>query len=86
MPFRLPERGSTMIERFTKSASRNIFYGGSAFFLILFVGLTAHSHFYIRNTSTDAAGLTESVARAVFSFMPMLATCGCVYVQPGMNL
>ena len=48
-------KGSTMIERFTRSASRNIFYGGSAFFLILFVGLTAHSHFYIRNTSTDAA-------------------------------
>jgi nitric oxide reductase subunit C len=52
-----------MAERFTKSAARNIFYGGSAFFLIVFVGLTAHSHYYIRTTSTDQAGLTESVAR-----------------------
>jgi nitric oxide reductase subunit C len=52
-----------MAERFTKSAARNIFYGGSAFFLIIFVGLTAHSHLYIRNTSTDMQTLTESVAR-----------------------
>jgi nitric oxide reductase subunit C len=52
-----------MAERFTKSAARNIFYGGSAFFLIAFVGLTAHSHLYIRNTSTDMQTLTESVAR-----------------------
>jgi nitric oxide reductase subunit C len=52
-----------MSERFTKSAARNIFYGGSAFFFIAFVGLTAHSHYYIRNTSTDTPGLTESVAR-----------------------
>ncbi|MGA7449994.1 MAG: cytochrome c [Rhodoplanes sp.] len=52
-----------MSERFTKSAARNIFYGGSAFFLVAFVILTAHSHLYIRNTSTDKSGLTESVAR-----------------------
>jgi nitric oxide reductase subunit C len=52
-----------MSERFTRSAARNIFYGGSAFFLIAFVALTAHSHFYIRNTCTDVAGLTENVAR-----------------------
>ena len=52
-----------MAERFTKSAARNIFYGGSAFFLIAFVGLTAHSHLYIRNTSTDMQTLTESVAQ-----------------------
>jgi nitric oxide reductase subunit C len=52
-----------MIERFTRSAARNVFYGGSAFFLILFVALTAHSHFYMRTTSTDAATLTDGVAR-----------------------
>lgn len=52
-----------MTERFTKSAARNIFYGGSAFFLIAFVVLTAHSHLYIRDTSTDEKGLTDSVAR-----------------------
>ena len=52
-----------MSERFTKSAARNIFYGGSAFFLVVFIVLTAHSHLYIRNTSTDKPGLTDSVAR-----------------------
>jgi nitric oxide reductase subunit C len=52
-----------MSERFTRAAARNIFYGGSAFFFIAFVALTAHSHFYMRTTSTDAARLTESVAR-----------------------
>ena len=46
----------------TKSMARNIFYGGSLFFILIFVGLTAHSHFYIRNTSTDRATLTDSVA------------------------
>ena len=36
-----------MTERLTKSATRNIFYGGSAFFLVVFVALTVHSHFYM---------------------------------------
>lgn len=52
-----------MQETFTKSQARNIFYGGSLFFLVVFVALTIHSHIYIVNTSTDSAGLTESVAR-----------------------
>ncbi|MGE5547313.1 MAG: c-type cytochrome [Solirubrobacterales bacterium] len=52
-----------MPERFTKSATRNVFYGGSAFFFVTFVLLTAHSHYYMVTSSTDAAGLTESVAR-----------------------
>ena len=52
-----------MGEGFTKAQARNIFYGGSLFFLLVFVGLTAHSHLYIVNESTDSAGLTESVAR-----------------------
>lgn len=46
----------------TKSAARNIFYGGSLFFLLIFFGLTAHSHFYIVNVSTNKDTLTEAVA------------------------
>jgi nitric oxide reductase subunit C len=47
----------------TKSAARNIFYGGSLFFLVLFIGLTVNSHIYIKNTSTNATTLSESVVR-----------------------
>lgn len=47
--------------RLTKSAARNIFYGGSGFFLLLYIGLTAHSHYYIEQTST--APVSASVAR-----------------------
>jgi len=46
----------------TKSAARNIFYGGSVFFLLIFFGLTYHSHTYIVNTSTNAKTLTAAVA------------------------
>ena len=52
-----------MREVLTKNAARNIFYGGSLFFILIFVGLSAHSHWYIQNVSTDHAGLTESVAK-----------------------
>lgn len=45
----------------TKSMARNIFYGGSVFFILIFLGLSAHSHLYIVRTSTDAATLDESV-------------------------
>ena len=52
----------------TKSMARNIFYGGSLFFILIFVGLTAHSHYYITTTSTNTAtlkpGVTESQVRA----------------------
>lgn len=51
-----------MSEGLTKTQARNIFYGGSIFFLVVFVGLTAHSHFYALNTSTNHDQLTESVA------------------------
>ena len=47
--------------RLTKSAARNIFYGGSGFFLLLYIALTAHSHYYIEETSTTP--VSESVAR-----------------------
>lgn len=51
-----------MAERLTKSAARNVFYGGSLFFFAIFVGLTAHSYGYITSVSTDHKGITESVA------------------------
>lgn len=52
-----------MHERLTKAMARNVFYGGSVFFLVIFAILTAMSHSYIVNVGTDSAGLTESVAR-----------------------
>ncbi|MDP5219110.1 cytochrome c [Ruegeria sp. 2205SS24-7] len=51
-----------MREVMTKIMARNIFYGGSLFFILIFVGLTIHSHRYIVNTSTASEPLTESVA------------------------
>jgi nitric oxide reductase subunit C len=50
-----------MAEALTRSAARNIFYGGSLFFFIIFVGLTAHTHLHMLNHSTDAATLTDQV-------------------------
>ncbi|MFS8149548.1 c-type cytochrome [Vreelandella titanicae] len=50
-----------MADGLTKSAARNIFYGGSLFFFLLFAALTAHSHWYMVNVSTDSEGLTDSV-------------------------
>ncbi|NDR58143.1 c-type cytochrome [Aliiruegeria sabulilitoris] len=51
-----------MREVMTKSMARNIFYGGSLFFILIFLGLSVHSHRYIVNQSTDANTLNESVA------------------------
>ncbi len=51
-----------MSEVLTKARARNIFYGGSGFFVVVFLGLVAHSHAYIANTSTSALPLTEQVA------------------------
>jgi nitric oxide reductase subunit C len=50
-----------MREVMTKTMARNIFYGGSLFFILIFVGLSAHSHWYIRNVSTDESTLSASV-------------------------
>lgn len=50
-----------MREVMTKSMARNIFYGGSLFFILIFLGLSAHSYFYIVNQSTDANTLDDSV-------------------------
>ncbi len=50
-----------MAEALTRSAARNIFFGGSLFFFIVFVALTAHTHWYMLNVSTDSDALTEQV-------------------------
>ncbi len=50
-----------MAEVNTKAMARNVFYGGSLFFIVIFVGLTIHSHLYIVNRST--LPVTEEVAR-----------------------
>ncbi len=52
-----------MREVMTKAMARNIFYGGSLFFILIFVGLTAHSHYYIVTKSTAELPLTDSVAQ-----------------------
>ncbi|HYD65915.1 cytochrome c [Azospirillum sp.] len=52
-----------MTERFTKAAARNIFYGGSLFFGVVFVSLVALSHNYVTKTATDETTLTDAVAR-----------------------
>lgn len=52
-----------MREVMTKSMARNIFYGGSIFFVLIFLGLSVHSHRHIVNSSTAGQPLTESVAR-----------------------
>ncbi|WP_290653204.1 cytochrome c [Aquisalimonas sp.] len=49
-----------MKDGLTKAAARNIFYGGSLFFFILFAALTIHSHWYIVNVSTPE--MPDSVA------------------------
>jgi nitric oxide reductase subunit C len=50
-----------MEKSLTKLQARNVFFGGSLFFLVVFVILVAHSHVYIVNTSTDSTTLSESV-------------------------
>lgn len=51
-----------MREVMTKSMARNIFYGGSLFFIIIFLALSFHSVRYIKTTSTNEETLTHSVA------------------------
>ena len=52
-----------MSEGLTKSQARNIFFGGSLFFFVVFGALTAQSHYYAVSTSTNAQNLTDSVVR-----------------------
>lgn len=51
-----------MIDSLSRSAARNIFWGGSLFFFVVFAALTAHTHWYMVTVSTDSAGLTPDVA------------------------
>ncbi len=51
-----------MSDVMTKSMARNVFYGGSIFFIVIFGLLTIHSHIYARTTAIDETQLTPSVA------------------------
>lgn len=51
-----------MSSAFTKSAARNIFYGGSVFFFLLLVGLT-YDTMHTLPKHDNSANLTESVKR-----------------------
>jgi nitric oxide reductase subunit C len=50
-----------MSEILTKSRARNIFYGGSLFFVVIFGVLAAQSHRYVVTTSTAGMPLSEAV-------------------------
>ncbi|MDR3435115.1 cytochrome c [Telmatospirillum sp.] len=50
-----------MAEHLTKSAARNIFYGGSLFFFVIFVGLVAQS-FHYATTVSETDPITPAVA------------------------
>jgi len=50
-----------MNETFTKSMARNIFFGGSLFFLLLLIGLTSHSVSVLPERD-NRQNLTEEVA------------------------
>ena len=51
-----------MREVMTKSMARNVFYGGSLFFIIIFLALSFHTVRYMVTTSTNTETLTHSVA------------------------
>lgn len=51
-----------MREVMTKTMARNVFYGGSLFFIAIFVIMSIQSVGYINNQSTNTATLTDSVA------------------------
>ena len=61
--------GRGMSEILTKAAARNIFYGGSLFFFVVFVALTLHSHCYIVDHVDRRAGADRGASRAA-------STCG----------
>ncbi len=51
-----------MAEVMTKTMARNVFYGGTLFFLVIFLIMSFQSVRYIVNESTNAETLTEGVA------------------------
>ncbi|MFB9887126.1 c-type cytochrome [Balneatrix alpica] len=50
-----------MNETFTKSMARNIFYGGSLFFILVFLGLTLHTESVLPKTD-NRANITPQVS------------------------
>ncbi|MDR9485523.1 MULTISPECIES: c-type cytochrome [Sediminimonas] len=50
-----------MAEFLTKSRARNVFYGGSIFFVVIFIAMTVQSHRYVVETSTAGMALSEEV-------------------------
>lgn len=50
-----------MSEILTKSRARNVFYGGSLFFIVVFVAMTIHSHRYVVAISTAGMPLSDEV-------------------------
>ena len=50
-----------MAEFLTKSRARNIFYGGSIFFVVVFLALTVQSHRYVERVSTAGMPLSDAV-------------------------
>jgi nitric oxide reductase subunit C len=50
-----------MSEILTKSRARNIFYGGSLFFIIVLIAKTVQSHRYVVNVSTAGMPLSPEV-------------------------
>ena len=50
-----------MSEILTKSRARNVFYGGSLFFVAVFVAMTVHTHYYIVTSRPPRLPLTEEV-------------------------
>ena len=50
-----------MAEFLTKSRARNVFYGGSLFFVVVFVAMVVHSHNFIEQTSTAGMPLSDAV-------------------------
>ena len=50
-----------MREVMTKTMARNVFYGGSLFFIAIFIGLSVQSVGYIIGNSTAHAELTDDV-------------------------
>lgn len=50
-----------MSDVMTKSMARNVFYGGSLFFIAIFGAMSVHSHIHAVNVATNPADLTESV-------------------------
>ncbi len=51
-----------MREVMTKTMARNVFYGGSLFFILVFLAMSFHSVGYVVNKSTASAEITEEVA------------------------